>query len=100
LSTSILSKAAIVCEHIARRSASIRKAVHEEAVESLDSGWQFYCGLHEIESDQNAEIWMLEEVLHHEPSLAVWIDFIGDLEERLVLEWLDELQRWQPIVHK
>ena len=78
-----LSKGAIVCEHVARRSALVRKAVRSEPVAVEDSGWQFLCGQPELEREENAAIWSVQEVIDYESSLAPWVDSdIGTVIER------------------
>jgi|GraSoiStandDraft_28_1057319.scaffolds.fasta_scaffold1436173_1 hypothetical protein len=80
---SILTKGAIVCEHVALCSATVRRAVRSEPVAVEDSGWQFLCGEVEMENEENAAIWSVQEVVDYEPSLAAWIDSgIGTVLER------------------
>ena len=71
---SLLTKGAIVCEHVARGSATMRRAVRSQPVAAEDSGWQFLCGELEAENEENAAIWSVQEVLDHDSSLAGWIN--------------------------
>lgn len=64
------SLAAIVCEHIAQHNCVIRSAFKTEPVEPEDSGWQFFCGEYSEEDPKQAKIWLLQEVLELEPTLA------------------------------
>jgi hypothetical protein len=61
---------AIVCEHIASRETKIRCGFRTQAIESVDSGWQFFCGKYEDEDPDKAQIWLLQEVVDLEPTLA------------------------------
>lgn len=75
-----LKTAAIVCEHIAKRGASILSAFKTKADSLEDSGWQFFCGQVEEENPDSAKVWLLEEVLAFEPSLAAYLDLPPDVQ--------------------
>ncbi|HID69174.1 MAG TPA: DUF2185 domain-containing protein [Desulfobacterales bacterium] len=68
-----LKTAAIVCGHIAKQGLPILSAFRTEPESLEDSGWQFFCGKAEEDPDL-AQVWLLEEVLKFEPSLAEYID--------------------------
>ena len=67
--------AAIVCGHVATKQLPILRAVRDAPIVPEDSGWQFLCGSGEDEDPGAAKIWLVCEVLDHEPSLAPFIDY-------------------------
>jgi len=67
-----VSDAAIVCDHVALFDEPILRAVRDEPLEEVDSGWQFLCG--GDSHSTNAKIWAVHEVLSREPTLAPFID--------------------------
>jgi hypothetical protein len=48
-------------------------AVRSEPLEEVDSGWQCLCNSVLDESLSGAKVWLVEEVLEIEPSLAPFI---------------------------
>lgn len=65
----ILRMGAIVCADIANQVAPILIAERSEPVNPADSGWQFTCGRTDPPHFDNAQVWLLREVLEREPSL-------------------------------
>lgn len=79
----LLTQAAIVCEHVALRCGAVQRAVRSDPAAEEDSGWQFLCGEREAEDEKKAAVWSVQEVVDYEPSLASWIDSdIGTVIER------------------
>ena len=66
-------RAAIVCSHISRCGHPILRGVRTEPLEPEDSGWQFLCNSGQEESDTEAKIWLIDEVLKFDPSLSTLI---------------------------
>lgn len=66
--------AAIVCEHISSMKFPILSAFRTEPDSPEDSGWQFFCGQENEENPDDAKVWLLEEVLKLEPTLAEYMD--------------------------
>ncbi len=62
--------AAIVCAHVARNGYPVLRAQRDVPVDSDDSGWQFLCDSGEEESEGEAQVWAVSEVLQHEPTLT------------------------------
>jgi hypothetical protein len=69
------NRAVIVCSHIANKHYPILRAVRTEPLEPEDSGWQFLCNSGEVEIETEAKIWLVSEVLGHDPSLSALINF-------------------------
>jgi hypothetical protein len=69
----MLNSAAIICGHIAEGKESIRYAKRTEPVEPEDSGWQFLCGTNQEENENDANVWLISEVLKFDPSLECFI---------------------------
>jgi hypothetical protein len=67
-------RAAIICSHVANQSFPILRAVRDEPTVPEDSGWQFLCDSFEDEDADLAKVWLVCEVLEHEPSLVPLID--------------------------
>lgn len=67
-------RAAIVCSHIARERYPILHAIRTEPLEPEDSGWQFLCNSGKEEQEEEAEVWLVGEVLGFEPSLSSFIN--------------------------
>jgi len=67
-------RAAIVCSHIAVGKLPILRAVRDEPTMAEDSGWQFLCGTSENEDPDEAQVWLIAEVLKYDRSM---IPFIG-----------------------
>jgi hypothetical protein len=68
------SGAAIVCGHVAKQQMPILRARRDAPAFPEDSGWQFLCNCGEDESESEAQIWSVNEVLQHEPTLKEFID--------------------------
>jgi len=75
----IRDSAVIVCEHIHNHSAGILSAYRTKPVRPEDSGWAFYCGEYEHENPDNAKVWLLREIVEHEPSLRKHVCMDPDL---------------------
>jgi hypothetical protein len=69
-----LTKAAIVCSHIAVDNSPILLAVKDEPVSEEDSGWQFLCDSGENENEDEAQVWSINEILEYEPSLCALLN--------------------------
>jgi hypothetical protein len=67
-------RAAIICHHIAKERLPILRAVRSEPLEPEDSGWQFVCASGKEENEENAEVWLIDEILKYEPTLVAFID--------------------------
>jgi hypothetical protein len=67
-------RAAILCSHIAAERRPILRAVRDEPTMPADSGWQFLCGIDNLDSKDSGKVWAVFEVLNFEPSLAKFID--------------------------
>ncbi|MGI8908475.1 MAG: immunity protein Imm33 domain-containing protein [Candidatus Sumerlaeaceae bacterium] len=63
------SRAAILCTHVARERLPILRAIRDEPETEEDSGWQFHCGLDCHDNPDDAEVWLVFEVLNYDPSL-------------------------------
>ena len=84
-------QAAIVCGHIANKRFPILSAFRTAPGFEEDSGWQFFCGTVHDEDPDEAEIWSVEEVLEHEPSLRPLIHLASDVQltrDSLEDEWV------------
>jgi hypothetical protein len=68
------SGAAVVCSHVASMGLPIVRATRDEPLEAVDSGWQFLCDRSHADSDAEAQIWSVAEVLALEPSLTGFVD--------------------------
>jgi hypothetical protein len=68
-------RAAILCSHVARQSFPILRAVCDEPEMDEDSGWQFLCGQSHVDTPDDAEVWLVFEVLNHDPSLKEIINY-------------------------
>jgi len=85
------SRAAIVCSHVAKVDCPILRAVRTEPLEPADSGWQFLCNSGKEENEFEAQVWLVGEVLGHEPSLSEFINSpIGTILSRK-----DKNSRWE-----
>ena len=67
-------RAAIVCNHIAHDGLPVLRAVRDEPEMDEDSGWQFLCGKSGHEDPNEAQVWLVQEVLEREPSLAEYVE--------------------------
>ncbi len=67
--------AAIVCPHVAKPDYPILRAERDEPTMAEDTGWQFLCNTAESESENEAQVWALSEVIEHEPSLAEFVNY-------------------------
>jgi hypothetical protein len=67
-------RAVILCDHVASGIVPILRAVRDEPTAPEDSGWQFLCGCKEENSDA-AKVWLVDEVLEHDASIAPFINF-------------------------
>ena len=74
-STSRDKRAAIVCSHVALENKGILRAVRDEPTESEDSGWQFTCAETKHDDSDNAQVWLIHEVLERDPSLEAFIHY-------------------------
>ncbi len=83
------SGAALVCIHIAAKESPVLYACRDAPVEPEDSGWQFLCG--KGDSDDELQVWSLDEVVEHEPSLEKWIE----LDELLEIVRRDTRSAWE-----
>lgn len=63
------SGAAIVCSHAASGQSPILYAERSEPIDDADSGWQFACNPLSDENPKLAQVWSINEVLVHEPTL-------------------------------
>lgn len=70
----ILTRGAIVCNHVAMRIHPILHCFHTNSVDSADSGWQFFCGVEPEESISDVQIWSLSEVIRLEPTLSRFME--------------------------
>lgn len=66
-------RAAIVCSHVAEGRLPILRAVRDEPTMPEDSGWQFLCGADHLQDGEEAKVWLICEVLQHEPTLSPFI---------------------------
>ncbi len=64
------SRSAILCEHTASKEFPILRAIRDEPLDDVDSGWQFLCNTEKNEDINNAQIWAVGEILEVEPSLS------------------------------
>lgn len=69
-------RAAIVCSHIASRTYPILRAVRDEPEMDEDSGWQFLCCSGEDENPDEAQVWLVAEVIDFDPTLAAIVDLV------------------------
>ena len=67
----ILGSGAFLCREIAVDKKPILKAVRDESIDPVDTGWQFLCGLHVVHEE--AQIWCIKSVLTIEPSLSDYL---------------------------
>jgi hypothetical protein len=72
--TGDVSGAAIVCVHVAKEGYPILQAERDSPVFSEDSGWQFLCNSGRAEDESELQVWSLDEVFEHEPTLAEFRD--------------------------
>jgi hypothetical protein len=70
-----ISGAAIVCSHVANMGYPILRAERDDPTMPEDTGWQFLCDTGELESENEAQVWALSEVLEQEPSLAEFLNY-------------------------
>ena len=68
-------RAAIVCSHVHTDHFPILRAARDEPTMPEDSGWQFSCDTVENEDPDGAKVWLIYEILHHDPSLSPYIDY-------------------------
>jgi len=66
--------AAVLCQHVASGERPILMAYRSPPVSLEDSGWQFLCACEDEEEPDMAKVWLLREVLEHEPTLWRFID--------------------------
>jgi hypothetical protein len=66
--------AVIVCEHVSNGNSQILRGVRDEPLDSEDSGWQFSCGRDIIESEDEASVWSIKEILDENPELISYIN--------------------------
>jgi hypothetical protein len=67
-------RAVILCAHVASRSLPILYARRDEPDEPADSGWQFLCYSGVDEDPDKAKVWLVDELLELDPSLAPYMD--------------------------
>ena len=84
-------RAAILCAHVAKNGLPILRAVRDEPTMPEDSGWQFLCGVGNDEDPDQAEVWLVCEVLELEPSLNCYIQAAPGT----VLTRQDTLNGWE-----
>lgn len=72
--THSISRAAIVCAHVAKDGLPILSGIRTEPLEPEDSGWQFLCNSGKQEEETDAQVWLVSEVLALEPSLSSFIN--------------------------
>ena len=63
----------IICDHIFD-GESILKAVRDEPIDPVDSGWQFHCNKFDHSQESSAKIISVQELLEIEPSLKTFIN--------------------------
>ncbi len=86
--------AVMVCGHVAELGLPVLLAVRDEPLGADDSGWQFLCDSGEDEHIERAQLWLVEEILEVEPTLASWIDApVGT-----VLTRKDKADEWKRVV--
>ena len=44
------------------------------SIESEDSGWQFLCNSGELEKEEDAQVWSINEVINLEPTLKEFLN--------------------------
>lgn len=86
----IFETAAIVCGHVAKEGCPIHLAVRSAPEEPEDSGWQFLCNSGKDEHAEDAQIWLISEVLLKAPTLKKYVTQPHDI--RLV--WDDDENDW------
>ena len=89
----ILNAAAILCTHVAAGERPIGLAIRTEPIEAKDSGWQFLCNCEVDEDADEAKIWLINEVLAMEPTLAEYIN----RPPRIELVRTDPLSPWETV---
>ncbi len=67
-------RAVIVCSHIAQGQLPVLRAVRDEPEIEEDSGWQFLCSGAEDENPDEAEVWLVCEIVKSDPSIIEIID--------------------------
>jgi hypothetical protein len=78
-----LSRAAILCEHVASGEEPVRLATKDAPEDPADSGWQFLCNSGKEDRVDGAQVWLLSEVIERNPELASWLDVpVGTCLER------------------
>jgi len=87
------TRAAIVCSHIATKHLPILRAIRTEPLEPEDSGWQFLCNSGEEEGDDEAQVWLVSEILGLEPSLSQFVN----LPVGTKLSRKDKSSKWDQI---
>ena len=93
------NRAAIVCSHIAKGGLPVLLAVRTEPSEPEDSGWQFLCNSGKEETESEAQVWLVSEVLDLEPGLAAFINLpVGTrlLRTNLNSKWTKTVMSEQP----
>lgn len=89
-------RAAIICVHAAKEGLPILRAIRTEPLEPEDSGWQFLCNSGKDENENEAQVWLVSEVLGLEPSLSKFIKApVGTMVSRL-----DGNSRWETHKHQ
>ena len=68
------SGAVIVCIHVAKELKPLMFAARTEPVDSVDSGWQFHCGVEDHHDAQSGRVWSVKDVLRRDPTLESWIE--------------------------
>jgi hypothetical protein len=68
------SRAVIICRHIALEGFPILSGSRTEPLEPEDSGWQFLCCSGKEEKEDEAQVWLVKEVVSLEPSLSALIN--------------------------
>jgi len=87
------SLAAIVCDHVASGQKPILLAVRTAPEDPDDSGWQFLCASDDHESEDQAQVWLLSEVLRKHPELTWWVSSPAGTR----LGRKDERSPWMPV---
>lgn len=70
----IMKKGAVLSKSVAQGKKPILFAERSEAVDDSDSGWQFLAGQGEFLTPQDAQIWAIDEVIEHDPSIAKYVN--------------------------
>lgn len=78
-----LSQGVQICEHVAQEGIPILWGRRNEPNGSEDSGWQFCCAVHRVESTAGAAIWSVDELINADPTICLIINCsIGTIVHR------------------